>query len=278
MSTYGYDDGFNKVAVPTSTSFTELVTTVAAKQAKLNATQGVAQDDCDDLTSTGVYYVPSTADNVPTLANYIVLVFPSDDEGTIITQIAVSTGSTLFYVRTYVNASWTSWNSVASSTQGLVPEVFISSSLPASSIGKNGDTYYYIQNNLINKMYIKVNNSWQENKGDKGDTGNTGATPVIQIGTVTSGSTPSVTVDTTVPEAPVMSFVLPGPVKTLTGSLSVGETTVTISDSSIQTNSMFDIFTDIYGVTPISVNVSTGSMILTFETQTVVLNVKVVMY
>lgn len=269
MSTYGYDDGFNKVEVPTSVSFTELVATVAAKQAKLNATQGTAQTDCNDLTSTGVYYVPSTATNVPSSADYIVLVFPLDDEGTIITQIAISTGSTLFYVRTYASASWTAWNSVASSTQGLVTETFISSSLPVSSTGKNGDAYYYIQNNLLTKMYVKVNGSWQEN---------TGSVSSMSIGTVTTGSVGSqaaVTITGT-PVDPILNFTIPGTGKIYTGTLTAGETTLIIEGDTITRDSLIDIYVDIYGVEPTAASVTDGAITLTFAAQSYDVGVKVV--
>ena len=55
-------------------------------------------------------------------------------------------------------------------------------------------------------------------QGPKGDTGNTGATPVFSIGTVTSGSTASATINTSNPERPVLSLVLPKGTKGDTGA------------------------------------------------------------
>lgn len=54
----------------------------------------------------------------------------------------------------------------------------------------------------------------------------------------------------------------------LTGTLTAGQTTLTLSDASITTTSIFDIYTDTYGVSPYAMTVSTGSVTLTFSVQT----------
>lgn len=53
----------------------------------------------------------------------------------------------------------------------------------------------------------------------------------------------------------------------LTDTLTVGSTSVTISDSAILTTSTIDIYTDTFGVNPTNVVVTTGSITLTFEVQ-----------
>lgn len=63
--------------------------------------------------------------------------------------------------------------------------------------------------------------------------------------------------------------------KILIGSLAIGDTTVVLQDSFITTTSMIDVYTDVYGVNPTNVTVTTGSITLTFEAQESVLNVKV---
>lgn len=66
--------------------------------------------------------------------------------------------------------------------------------------------------------------------------------------------------------------------KIITGTLQTGQTTITLSDSSITTNSMFDFYTSIYGVNPKAVNVSTGSIELEFDEQEEDVGVKVRVY
>ena len=66
--------------------------------------------------------------------------------------------------------------------------------------------------------------------------------------------------------------------KEVTGSLSAGSTSITLSDASILTTSTFDIFTDVYGVAPESVTVASGSITMTFEAQESALGVKVRVY
>ena len=58
-------------------------------------------------------------------------------------------------------------------------------------------------------------------------------------------------------------------------TLTVGATTVTISDAGITTTSIIDIYTDTYGVNPTAVVVSTGSIALTFNAQESAVAVKV---
>ena len=64
--------------------------------------------------------------------------------------------------------------------------------------------------------------------------------------------------------------------KELTSTLTAGQTTVTISDAAILTTSTVDIYTDVFGVNPEDVTVTTGQIVLTFPEQASDLNVKVV--
>lgn len=63
--------------------------------------------------------------------------------------------------------------------------------------------------------------------------------------------------------------------KDVTGILIAGNTSVTLSDASISSSSTIDIYTDVFGVSPSNVVVTTGSITLTFEEQQSDLNVKV---
>ena len=64
--------------------------------------------------------------------------------------------------------------------------------------------------------------------------------------------------------------------KTVIGTLSAGSTSITLSDSSITTDSTLDFYTSIYGVSPKTVSVASGSITLTFKAQTTDVKVKVV--
>lgn len=61
----------------------------------------------------------------------------------------------------------------------------------------------------------------------------------------------------------------------ITGTLTAGNTTVTIANEAITTTATYDFYTDTYGVNPIDVSVSTGSITLTFEEQVSDVTVKV---
>lgn len=53
----------------------------------------------------------------------------------------------------------------------------------------------------------------------------------------------------------------------LTDTLDAGDSTITFSNTAITTNSIIDVYTDVWGVIPLSVNVSAGSCVLTFDTR-----------
>ena len=61
----------------------------------------------------------------------------------------------------------------------------------------------------------------------------------------------------------------------LSGTLTAGQTSLTLSDASITTSSTIDYYTDKFGVSPTNVVVTTGQIVLTFPAQASDLGVKV---
>ena len=61
----------------------------------------------------------------------------------------------------------------------------------------------------------------------------------------------------------------------VTGTLTAGNTSITLSNQAITTSSTLDYYTSVFGVNPLSVSVSTGSVTLTFEAQSLDIDVKV---
>ena len=53
--------------------------------------------------------------------------------------------------------------------------------------------------------------------------------------------------------------------KEVTGTLTAGNTSLTLTDAAILTTSTIDIYTDVYGIAPESVTVAAGSLTMTFE-------------
>ena len=64
--------------------------------------------------------------------------------------------------------------------------------------------------------------------------------------------------------------------KELIGTLTAGQTTLTITDAAILTTSTIDIYVDVYGINPEDVQVVAGSITMTFPVQAANLGVKVV--
>lgn len=63
----------------------------------------------------------------------------------------------------------------------------------------------------------------------------------------------------------------------VTGTLTAGNTTITLSDQRLTTTGTYEYYTDVYGVAPTDVVPATGSVTLTFEASQTNLGVKVVM-
>lgn len=61
----------------------------------------------------------------------------------------------------------------------------------------------------------------------------------------------------------------------VTGTLTAGSTSITLSDASITTTSTIDIYTDTFGIQPTNAVVATGSITLTFLAQASDISVKV---
>ena len=61
----------------------------------------------------------------------------------------------------------------------------------------------------------------------------------------------------------------------LTGTLTAGEASITLTNSAITTDSKFDFYTSIYGVSPTNVAVAAGSITLTFDAQETNMSVEV---
>ena len=63
---------------------------------------------------------------------------------------------------------------------------------------------------------------------------------------------------------------------TLTKTLNAGATSLVLTNAAITTDSTIDLYTSKYGVSPSEVTVGTGTITLTFEAQSVAINVKAV--
>lgn len=61
----------------------------------------------------------------------------------------------------------------------------------------------------------------------------------------------------------------------VTGTLTAGNTSITLSNAAITTTSTLDIYTDVYGVNPKTVTVANGSVTMTFDGQNSDIGVKV---
>lgn len=61
----------------------------------------------------------------------------------------------------------------------------------------------------------------------------------------------------------------------LTKTLGVGDTSITLTSNAITPDSVVDVYTSVFGVNPIAVELTTGNIILTFEEQDSNINIRV---
>jgi hypothetical protein len=92
----------------------------------------------------------------------------------------------------------------------------------------------------------------------------------------TSGQTPKKVADVLAEELRRIASAIGGtPYVEVTGTLTAGQTSITLQDSSITTSSTIDYYTDTFGVSPTDAVVTTGQIVLTFDEQANDLGVKV---
>ena len=65
------------------------------------------------------------------------------------------------------------------------------------------------------------------------------------------------------------------PYKELQGILTAGQTSITFSDNVINSNRAIDYVPSIYGISPTSITVTSGSVVFTFEEQETDMTLKV---
>lgn len=65
-------------------------------------------------------------------------------------------------------------------------------------------------------------------------------------------------------------------VVTSSSTLSAGQTSITINNDNIRGNSLIDVYTDVFGVDPTNITMSSGSCTLTFDEQAVDVSVRLV--
>ncbi len=80
---------------------------------------------------------------------------------------------------------------------------------------------------------------------------------------------------TTKHQSAITASVFPIPFKEATGTLSAGSTTLTIQNGYITTASTIDVYTNVFGVSPTNISVSSGQVVLAFESRSTDLSVKI---
>lgn len=82
--------------------------------------------------------------------------------------------------------------------------------------------------------------------------------------------------ETEISDIQMVAMVKTGSIVTiLTGTLAAGETTIAFTDDAITTDSTFDFYTSIYGVSPTNVTVASGGITLEFDAQETDMTVEV---
>lgn len=114
MPTYGHDEGFNLVEVPSLEEFS----IVENKQDKLLKDPGVIPTDANQIKTTGVYYISSITQNMPPeTGTYTLFVLSASETGNFVMQMALLKSSKSLYFRVFSESAWTDWELYLSITK-----------------------------------------------------------------------------------------------------------------------------------------------------------------
>ena len=133
--------------------------------------------------------------------------------------------------------------------------------------------YFNIHSEFINRTFVRYVAKFKCYSPKAGTSGGGGSASALNDVNITNLSNNDVLIyDST---SQKWKNVQPQSYKEVTGTLTAGSTSLTLSDASITSNSTYDIYTNVYGVNPTDVTLENGSITMTFEAQQSDIGVKV---
>lgn len=186
-----------------------------------------------------------------------------------VTQTEVSSGGTYEVLLAGSTGSTTNTEGANKSSKlAFNPEYGAAKvSNPSGSYSKS-----YIATDFMTQGVTKLTTSWGTNDSDKQgvdiSAGSTGGDIVLTGASNTWDGT-----HTSLKDA--IQAASAGGYTELIGTLTAGSTTLTLQNVAITTTATYDFFTDTFGVSPTSVTVTTGELVLTFDAQQSDVSVKV---
>ena len=133
-----------------SSSHTSSITALEnGKQDKLTPTSTSIASNANNALSLGVYYLDGSSSNKPGAENYLLVVFPSNTQGNLLTQIAVNPNGNNMFIRTYGNNQWYSWRKLLNENSQIKGS--LDTSIALNAVLDSG--WYWLQGNYTNNPH-----------------------------------------------------------------------------------------------------------------------------
>ena len=178
-----------------------------------------------------------------------------------------------------VNGLTIVWNKILSAIKSIVGDVDVATEgTLKSQINALKNVFSTSANGLVPKStdtskYLKGDGTWATPTDTKNTAGSTNSTSKLFLIGATSQAANPQTYSRNTAYVGTDGYLYSNGKKVIgvtevSGTLSAGATSITLSNSAITTSSKIDPYTSIFGANPISIEVSSGKAVLTFEAQT----------
>ena len=171
------------------------------------------------------------------------------------------------------------WNKILSAIKSIVGDEDVATEgTLKSQINALKNVFSTSANGLVPKStdtskYLKGDGTWATPTDTKNTAGSTNSTSKLFLIGATSQAANPQTYSRSTAYVGTDGYLYSNGKKVIgvtevSGTLSAGATSITLSNSAITTSSKIDPYTSIFGANPISIEVSSGKAVLTFEAQT----------
>lgn len=171
------------------------------------------------------------------------------------------------------------WNKILSAMKSITGDVDVTTEgTLKSQITALKNTFSTSANGLVPKStdtskFLKGDGTWATPTDTKNTAGSTNSTSKLFLIGATSQAANPQTYSRSTAYVGTDGYLYSNGKKVIgvtevSGTLSAGATSITLSNSAITTSSKIDPYTSIFGANPISIEVSSGKAVLTFEAQT----------
>ena len=143
------ESNVSSLSTASSSHGTSITALQNGKQDKLTPTSTSVVSNPNTELDLGVYYLDANSSNKPGTENYLLLVFPSNTVGNLLTQIAINPNGNNMFIRTYGNSQWYSWRKLLNENSQVKGS--LDTSIALNAVTDSG--WYWLQGNYTNNPH-----------------------------------------------------------------------------------------------------------------------------